>query len=113
LPNCRPCTNADNDRARYEHVAAFAEILTGRYRERLDAWIAEVTSDDQPDLHSFTAELRRHHRAVRKGLTLPHDSGAVEAPHQPHQDAQTPDIRRACLDLLCKRVLPTQGQHTL
>lgn len=32
------------------HVAAFAEMLTGRHGERLDSWLAAVETDDQPEL---------------------------------------------------------------
>ena len=60
------------------HVAAFAEMMTGRHGERLDAWIAAVDADDLPDLHSFTTGLKHDHDAVLAGLTLEHSSGAVE-----------------------------------
>ena len=61
-----------------EHVTGFAEMLVGRHSERLDAWIAAVEADDQPDLHRFVNGLRRDEAAVRNGLPLPHSSGAVE-----------------------------------
>jgi transposase len=60
------------------HVAAFAEMLTGRHGGRLDGWIAAVEADDLPCLHSFTTGLRRDHQAVVNGLSLPYSSGAVE-----------------------------------
>jgi hypothetical protein len=60
------------------HVTEFAKILTGRHGERLEAWIAAVDADDQPDLHSFTHGIRRDYDAVLNGLTLPWSSGAVE-----------------------------------
>ena len=41
------------------HVTTFAEMLTGRHGERLDAWIAAAEADDLPDLHSFTTGLKR------------------------------------------------------
>jgi transposase len=40
--------------------------------------IQAVEADDQPDLHSFAAGLKRDYDAVRNGLTLPYSSGAVE-----------------------------------
>jgi transposase len=40
--------------------------------------MARVDADDLPHLHSFTAGLRRDLPAARKGLTLPHSSGAIE-----------------------------------
>lgn len=60
------------------HVTEFAKILTGRHGDRLDAWIAAVEADDQPDLHSFAHGLGHDHDAVVNGLTLPWNSGVVE-----------------------------------
>ena len=62
-----------------DHVAAFGDMLTGRHGHRLDAWIAAVEDDDLPELHSYTAGLKRDHAAVLNGLTLPHSSGVVES----------------------------------
>jgi hypothetical protein len=53
------------------HVAAFAEMLTGRHGDRLDGWIAAVEADDLPGLHSFVTGLRRDQQAVTNGLSLP------------------------------------------
>ncbi len=61
-----------------DHITAFAEMLTGRHGDRLDAWIAAVEADDLPHLHSFAAGLKRDHAAVTAGLTLRHSSGPVE-----------------------------------
>jgi len=41
------------------HVAAFAEIMCGLHGDRLHGWIAKVEADQLPDLHSFTAGLKR------------------------------------------------------
>jgi transposase len=60
------------------HVAAFAEMMTGRHGEHLPAWIAAVERDDLPHLHSFVRGIRRDQPAVFNGLTLPYSSGAVE-----------------------------------
>jgi transposase len=60
------------------HITAFAEMLTGRHGDRLDAWITAAAASDLPSLHSFTAGLKRDHDAVRNGLTLPWSSGPVE-----------------------------------
>ena len=60
------------------HVTEFAKILTGRRGERLDAWIARASADDQPDLRSFITGLKRDYQAVLNGLTLPYSSGKVE-----------------------------------
>lgn len=69
------------------HVTALAEMLVGLCGERLDAWLAAVEADEQPDLPRFTREVRRNLAAVRFGLTMPHG--------------------RAGLSLLRKRVLLT------
>jgi transposase len=87
------------------HVTAFAEMLTGRHGERLDAWIAAVDADDQPDLHSFTAGLKRDHAAVTNGLTMPHSSGPVEGNVNRIKVYKRQMYGRAKLDLLRKRVL--------
>jgi transposase len=50
------------------HVRAFAEIMCGRHGDRLHNWIATVETDPLPDLHSFTAGLKRDLDAVVNGL---------------------------------------------
>nr|WP_308442440.1 transposase [Micromonospora andamanensis] len=87
------------------HVTAFAEMLTGRHGERLDAWIAAVEADDQHDLQSFAAGLKRDYDAVRNGLTLPYSSGTVEGNVNKIKMLKRQMFGRAKLDLLRKRVL--------
>jgi transposase len=87
------------------HVTAFAEMLTGRHGERLDAWITAVEADDLPDLHSFATGLKRDYDAVRNGLTLPHSSGAVEGTVNKIKMLKRQMFGRAQLDLLRKRIL--------
>jgi len=61
------------------HVRAFAEMmanLTGS--AGLDAWLAAVEADDQPELHSFVTGIRNDKEAVLNGLSLPYSSGMVE-----------------------------------
>jgi transposase len=87
------------------HVTEFAKILTGRHGGRLDAWIATVDADDQPDLHSFTTGLKQDHAAVLNGLTLPHSSGAVEGNVNRIKMIKRQMYGRASLDLLRKRVI--------
>jgi transposase len=88
-----------------EHVNGFAEMMVGRHGERLDAWIAAVEADDQPDLHRFVNGLRRDEAAVRNGLTLPHSSGAVEGSVNRIKMIKRQMYGRAGFDLLRKRVL--------
>ncbi|MER7006383.1 hypothetical protein ABT297_25525 [Dactylosporangium sp. NPDC000555] len=51
------------------HISAFAEILTARQGQRLNDWITAVEADDQPDLRSFTAGLRRVDMPLVQSLT--------------------------------------------
>jgi transposase len=60
------------------HVAAFAEIMCGLGGDRLHEWVARVEADQLPDLHSFTAGLKRDLDAVTNGLSLLYSSGVVE-----------------------------------
>jgi transposase len=87
------------------HVTAFAQMLTGRHGERLDAWMAAVEADDLPPLRSFITGLRRDYTAVRNGLTLPHSSGAVEGNVNRIKMIKRQMYGRAEFDLLRKRIL--------
>jgi transposase len=88
-----------------DHITAFAQILTGHHGERLNDWMTTVEADDQPDLHSFAAGLRRDHAAVLNGLTLPHSSGAVEGHVNRIKMLKRQMYGRAGFDPLRKRVL--------
>ena len=87
------------------HITEFAKILTGRHGDRLDAWIAAVEADDQPDLHAYAAGLKRDHAAVLNGLTLPHSSGPVEGNVNRIKMIKRQMYGRASLSLLRKRVI--------
>ena len=87
------------------HVSAFAEILTARQGQRLNDWITAVEADDQPDLRSFTAGLRRDHDAVVNGLTMTYSSGVVEGHVNRIKMIKRQMYGRANLDLLRKRIL--------
>ena len=89
------------------HVAAFAAILTGRHGSRLDAWMAAVDADDQPELHSFTTGIRQDYTAVRNGLTLPWNSGLVEGLNTRTKLLKRQMYGRAAFPLLRKRILLT------
>jgi transposase len=89
------------------HVGQFAKIMLGLEGDRLDTWISEVEADDLPELHSFTAGLRRDHAAVLNGLTLPHSSGAVEGSVNKLKARKRQMYGRAKLDLLRKLVIST------
>ena len=87
------------------HVSEFAKILTGRRGEQLDAWIAQASADDQPDLHSFITGLKRDYQAVLNGLTLPYSSGKVEGNVNRIKMLKRQMYGRAGFNLLRKRVL--------
>jgi transposase len=88
-----------------DHVSGFAEMMVGRHGERLDAWLARVEADDQPDLHRFANGIRRDHDAVLNGLTLEHSSGAVEGSVNRIKMIKRQMYGRAGFELLRKRVL--------
>ncbi|MEU0886154.1 ISL3 family transposase [Lentzea sp. NPDC005914] len=87
------------------HVTSFAEMMTGRFGERLDDWISAVEADNLPELHSFTAGLKRDHAAVVNGLTMEHNSGAVEGSVSRLKSIKRSMYGRAKFDLLRKKVL--------
>ena len=87
------------------HVTEFAKILTGRRGQQLDAWIAQASAGDQPDLRSFTAGLKRDYQAVLNGLTLPYSSGKYEGNVKRIKMLKRQMYGRAGFDLLRKRVL--------
>ena len=89
----RPASLDDGDQARLaavrascphldslaRHIRDFAEMMTRRQGLlALDDWLTSVEADDQPELHSLAAGIRRDLQAVTAGLTLPYSSAAVE-----------------------------------
>ncbi|MFI0451372.1 ISL3 family transposase [Actinomadura sp. 6N118] len=87
------------------HVTSFAEMMTGRHGDRLDAWIAAVRADDLPALHTFANGLEQDYDAVRAGLTLPHSSGPVEGNVTRIKALKRQMYGRANFDLLRIRIL--------
>ena len=73
--------------------------------DRLDDWLTAVETDEQPELRSFAAGIRRDYDAVRNGLTLHHNSGPVEGHVNRIKMIKRRMYGRANLDLLRKRVL--------
>jgi transposase len=87
------------------HVTSFAEMMTGLHGYHLHQWLADVEADDQPQLHSFAAGIRRDLPAVTAGLTLPHSSGPVEGNVNRIKTIKRQMYGRAGFALLRKRVL--------
>ncbi|WP_232807292.1 transposase [Geodermatophilus chilensis] len=79
--------------------------MTTRGGDRLGEWMNAVDADDLPQLHSFTAGLRRDLDAVTAGLTLDYNSGPVEGNVNRIKMIKRQMYGRANLDLLRKRVL--------
>ena len=54
------------------HIRDFAEMMTRRQGLlALEDWLTRVEADDQPELHSLAAGIRRDQEAVTAGLALP------------------------------------------
>lgn len=87
------------------HVQAFATMMCQLRGHELESWMAAVTQDDQPALHSFVTGLRRDQDAVTAGLTLPWNSGPVEGHVNRVKMIKRQMFGRAKPDLLRKRVL--------
>jgi len=88
------------------HVAEFAKILTGLHGDRLDDWLqAAEDENEQPELHAFTRSLRHDYHAVRNGLTLHWNSGAVEGKNCKFKHIKRLMFGRANFDLLRKMTL--------
>ena len=61
------------------HIRDFAGMMTRRQGLlALDDWLTRAEADDQPELHSFAAGIRRDQEAVTAGLALPYSSAAME-----------------------------------
>jgi transposase len=65
------------DRA-YDLVQQFARMLRDRTGERLDAWLAQVTSSKLPEFQLFAAGIEKDKDAVKNGLTWWINNGMVE-----------------------------------
>ena len=77
-----------------ESVRAFAAIMNERRgRKLLEPWMTAVDAAGEPALRSFVTGLRADQDAVTNGLSLRWSSGAVEGHVNPHQNAQTANVR--------------------
>ncbi|MBK3562267.1 transposase [Streptomyces sp. MBT62] len=70
-------------------------------------WIERVEADDLPALHTFATGLRRDLAAVTNGLSLEHNSGAVEGAVTRAKALKRQCYGRANFDLLRLRLLLT------
>lgn len=86
-------------------VRQFAEMLTGRHGDRLQAWMNNVEATGPPALRSFARGLATDLDAVTAGLTLDFSSGAVEGTVNRIKTIKRQMYGRAKFDLLRKRIL--------
>jgi transposase len=88
------------------HISAFAQMMAGLTGSTgLDAWLAAVEADDQPELRSFATGIRNDKEAVVNGLTLPYSSGKVEGTVNKIKTIKRQMYGRAGFPLLRKRVM--------
>ena len=116
----RPGSLGDGDQARLaavragcphldalaRHIRDFAEMMTRRQGLlALEDWLTRVEADDQPELHSLAAGIRRDQEAVTAGLALPYHSGAMEGNVNKIKMIKRQMYGRAGFALLRKRVI--------
>jgi transposase len=89
----------------HRQVREFAEMLTQRRGEHLDAWMRDVDARGAAPLRSFTKGLRTDLYAVAAGLTLPYSSGPVEGAVTRIKALKRQMYGRAGFSLLRKRIL--------
>ena len=88
------------------HIRSFAEMMTHRQGLlALEDWLTRVEADDQPQLHSFAAGIRRDQQAVTAGLALPYSSAAMEGNVNKIKMIKRQMYGRASFPLLRKRVI--------
>ncbi len=126
----RPASLGDDDQARLAavrascphldslagHIRDFADMMTRRQGLlALEGWLTRVEADDQPDLHSLAAGIRRDQDAVTAGLALPYHSGAMEGNVNKIKMIKRQMYGRAGFALLRKRVIlhPALPDHKI
>jgi transposase len=83
-----------------QHVRSFAKIMAQRRGQELPAWLEAVEVDDLPELRSLATGMRRDLPAIINGLTLEHNSGAVEGNVTRVKRLKRDGYGRASFDLL-------------
>ncbi|MFC5253593.1 transposase [Streptomyces nigrescens] len=100
LANCPELT------ALFEHVRAFAHMLSHLQGDQLPEWIEAATATiELSSLHRFAQHLARDLDAVIAGLSHPWKSGLVEGPVNRIKMLKRQMFGRAGFDLIRKRVL--------
>ncbi|MDT5030759.1 MAG: hypothetical protein QOC94_930 [Actinoplanes sp.] len=88
-----------------ELVSDFAGMLRQRQGQHLDTWITQARASAVAQLAGFAAGLLKDYDAVRNGLTLPYNSGAVEGNVCRLKAIKRQMYGRANFDLLRLRVV--------
>ncbi|MGH3295911.1 MAG: transposase, partial [Trebonia sp.] len=89
----------------HQHLRSFAKIMAHRRGPQLPGWLEAVEADDLPELRSLAAGMRRDLAAVINGLTLEHNSGAVEGNVTRVKRLKRDGYGRANFGLLRARIL--------
>ena len=88
------------------HIRDFAGMMTRRQGLlALEDWLTRVEADDQPELHSLAAGIRRDQQAVTAGLALPYSTAAMEGNVNKIKMIKRQMYGRAGFALLRKRVI--------
>ena len=90
-----------------QHVQSFTKIMAQRRGQELPAWLEAVEADDLHELRSLAAGMRRDLPAIINGLTLEHNSGAVEGNVTRIKRLKRDGYGRANFDLLRAQILLT------
>ncbi|MFI2652386.1 ISL3 family transposase [Micromonospora fulviviridis] len=99
LHRCESLRTTDN------LVSDFAGMLRHRQGQHLDTWIAQAQTSSVTPLAGFAAGLLKDYDAVRNGLTLGWNSGAVEGNVCKLKSIKRQMYGRANFDLLRRRVI--------
>jgi transposase len=89
----------------HQHVRAFAKIMAQRHGQELPGWLDAIEAGDLPALRSLATGMRRDLPAIINGLTLEHNSGAVEGNVTRVKKLKRDGYGRANFDLLRARIL--------
>jgi transposase len=88
-----------------QHIRSFAKIMAQRRGQELPTWLETVEAEDLPALRSLAAGMRRDLPAIINGLTLEHNSGAVEGNVTRVKRLKRDGYGRANFDLLRAQIL--------
>lgn len=106
LPVSAPIFEVDPEIAQVVALASdFTEMVRQRQGARLEHWLVQAETSKVAELCSFAATLRKDHRAVKAGLSLPFRNGQTEGQITRLKLLKRMSYGRAGLELLRHRVL--------